>query len=362
MYVFGDITTDARVQRAANALAPDFDVTVLSHNKGKIFESSYFKNVLLEGCPSFSSLNYIATVWQAYKYIRACKPDIFYAHDYFSALLAKLLLDKKFCKRIVFDEHELIIPESGKKMRRRQTFFYRFEKAIVHCVDLVVCASEERGKLMQEHYHLLSKPLVINNISQLEISNNPNSVSILNGLQEFFTCPGVSVVYAGVVSRVRRIDELLKAVSELTPQFKLLIVGNGDLLEELRERAASYPQLVFASTGSVPYNCLGAILSRCDIGFLYYPADTLNNTFCASNKIYEYASVGLPMLSNDNPTVKAIMNEAKIGISTNNLVEGLNIISKDINYFKDNCQKFTENNQWVSEAERLRIAVKEIVY
>ena len=68
------------------------------------------------------------------------------------------------------------------------------------------------------------------------------------------------------------------------------------------------------------------------------------------------------MLSNDNPTVKAIMNEAKIGISTNNLVEGLNIISKDINYFKDNCQKFTENNQWVSEAERLRIAVKEIVY
>ena len=35
MYVYNDITTDARVQRAANALADDFELTLISTQKGK---------------------------------------------------------------------------------------------------------------------------------------------------------------------------------------------------------------------------------------------------------------------------------------------------------------------------------------
>ena len=47
MYVYGDITTDARVNRAANALADEFDVTVISTNFGKEVKDDKYKNILI---------------------------------------------------------------------------------------------------------------------------------------------------------------------------------------------------------------------------------------------------------------------------------------------------------------------------
>ena len=321
-----------------------------------------YKNILLKGCLSIPSLNYLATVWQAFKIIKKEKPEIVYAHDYFSALLVRLLLllKRKHCKKIIYDAHELIIPEKGKDAGRRLNFFYKQEKKIVNKVDLLVCASEERGMMMNHHYCLKQPPVAINNISQLFISDDPTTVNILKSMEGFLSSPGITVVYAGVVTKGRRIDRLFEAVSELAPRFKLLIVGNGPSLEELKAEAAKQTYMVSLFTGGVPYKSLGAILSKCDIGFLYYPVNTLNNIYCASNKIYEYASVGLPMLANENPTVKKYLEEVAIGIATSDFKKGLEEVSEKVDTYKTNCEQFTSNNLWEKEAEKLRIKVKEL--
>ena len=360
MYVYGDITTDARVQRAANALCSVFDVTVLSHDKGKKVEDGAYHNVLLKGWKGHPFLATLGTVFQAYKLIKQEKPEFVYAHDYYSSLLCKLLLKRKYCKKVVYDAHELIIPEEGKKMGFREKLYYNAEKSIVNKVDFVVCASEERAQMMKDHYQLSSTPLAIKNISQLVLSDDEKTKSILNDLEEFFAKPGITVVYAGVVTKSRRIGELLKAVSYMAPKFKLLVVGNGDALAELREEAAKHDNLVSAFTGGVPYRSLGSILNQCDIGFIYYPTNSLNNIYCASNKIYEYASVGLPMFSNDNPTVKKMLKESQIGISTDDFENGLKKIAEDKEIYKKNCSVFTENNKWEDEANRLRQAILNI--
>lgn len=357
MYVYNDITTDARVQRAAHALCGEFDVTVLSHDKGKVVQDVDYKNVLLKGWNGNALLLTLGTIWNAYKYIKRERPDYVYAHDYYSSLLCRLVLGHRYCKKVIYDAHELIIPEDGCKMGFRQKFYYRSEKSIVDKVDLVVCASEERGRIMQQHYHLNSKPTVINNISQLSLSNDDTTKGILQSLNTFFAKPGISVVYAGVVTKSRRIGELYDAVSSLAPDFKLLVVGGGDALQELSVRASQNPHLVSAFTGSVPYQSLGAILSRCDIGFLYYPVNSLNNTYCASNKIYEYASVGLPMIANENPTVKRILEGFQIGLTTSNFKEGILRIAAESGRYKNKCVVFTLENQWEKEASKLKEAV-----
>ena len=152
------------------------------------------------------------------------------------------------------------------------------------------------------------------------------------------------------MTRSRCIIELFDAALALADKCKLLIVGNGDALEELKIKASEHPELHTAFTGSIPYKSLGSILSRCDIGFLYYPVDTLNNRYCASNKIFEYASVGLPILANENPTVKRILEDASIGISTTNFGEGVHIIFEKGENYKNNCMVFTQNNQWKNMA------------
>ena len=105
---------------------------------------------------------------------------------------------------------------------------------------------------------------------------------------------------------------------------------------------------------------MGSILSRCDIGFVHYPVDILNNIYCASNKIYEYASVGLPILANENPTVKEILDGAHIGLATKDFTEGLRQLIDAFKAYKGNCIKFSRENPWEHEALRLLQTVKSL--
>ncbi len=356
MYVYNDITTDARVQRAAEALCHDFQLTLVSTQKGKQVENVNYKNILVGG-KYRGALGIFDTIKSAYSIIRREKPDLVYCHDYYSAILAFILLISHYSGKIVYDAHELMIPEEGHKDKRLR-FFYWFEKHIVKKVDLLICASEKRGEIMKEHYELASMPFVVPNISQLQVNDNDAEVQeILISLKDFFSDSKPTVVYAGVVASSRRIEGLLDAALSLADKCKLLIIGNGDALDNLKEKASKHPELKCAFTGSIPYKCLGSILSRCNIGFLYYPIDSLNNRYCASNKIYEYASVELPMLANDNPTIKEEFVNNHIGISTSFYKQGLEQLLDSPEEYKRSCQLFTEKNSWNKKVFHLEKAI-----
>lgn len=360
MFVYNDITTDARVQRAADTLCKDWDLILLSTDVGKKVDNITYKNVLLRGCKCHHVLNLIACIYQAYKYIKKEKPEVVYAHDYYSTLLIFLLTSKRYCGKIIYDAHELLIPEKDRKMSRREAFFYKFEKKIISKVDSVICASTERGRIMQEHYQLKCTPLIIKNISQLSISSDKETVELIQSLTNFFAQSGPTVVYAGVVTNERSIDKLVDALLSLTPNYKLLIIGDGDALNSLKERASKNPMLISAFTGRIPYKSLGAVLNKCDIGYLFYPTDILNNIYCASNKVYEYASVGLPIISNVNPTIKKLFNESNIGIVTDSIEDGIVKMSSSLDLYKKSCQIFTSENPWSRDASKLRDFVKTI--
>jgi len=297
-------------------------------------------------------LGYYQSVKEALKVIKRVKPDIFYAHDYYSALVARLLLRRKHCKKIVYDAHELIIPEEGQS-DARMMFFYRMEKAVVHKVDLLVCASEERAELMKEHYHLNKFPFVVENISYLPLGYDLSKLDASNQLDDFFADKTPTLVYAGVVTKSRKIGSLFDMAAKLAPALKLLVVGDGDALNEMKEKAAGQSKLKCCFTGAVPYEALGEILRRCDVGYLYYPINTLNNINCASNKIYEYASVGLPIVANNNPTVKRILEQGGIGVASNDFEDALKQTLLSLDDYKKACARFVEENSWEKTAQRL---------
>lgn len=362
MFVYGDITTDARVQRSAKALCDDFEVIVISEDfKKPLPNNSEYRNVLV-GKSNGSRLNYFRCVIDAIKIIKDEKPDIVYGHDYYSAAIIRFFLPHKYCKKTVYDAHELYIPERGRTMTLRSLLFYRIEKSIVNRVDVLFCANEKRGSIMAEHYGLERVPKAIHNISQLCLNDDDKTKDILSSLESFWRLPGKTVVYAGAMIGSRHLDILVKAVASLAPDYKLLMLGKGDSYDSLKELAASFSNMKSLFVGAVPYSSLGAILSRCDIGYLYYPVDTLNNIYCASNKIYEYASVCLPILANQNPTILEIIEEGGIGIATDDLQMGLFNISKSLELFKKNCELFNRRNPWAKDEELLRNTIKAISY
>lgn len=354
MYVYGDIITDGRVNRAANALSDDYEVTVISTNYGKPVDDDKFRNVLI-GNLKGGVAGLLKNINSAFRLISRAKPSIVYCHDYYSAILAWLLLHLRRKIKVVYDAHELIISEKGYK-DRRQNFFYWFEKHVVRKVDLLICAKEERGNLMMSHYHLAQMPLVIKNISKLEIDDFSAS-GLLNELSDFFAIEKKTIVYAGVLSSGRGVDTLIDAVYQNRTTCKLLVIGGGPKREDLQKKAAMMEGLDYSFTGKIPYKFLGSLLSRCDVGYVHYPNDTLNNIYCASNKVYEYASVALPIVANTNPTIKCELSNNGIGISSENLSDALKTVLGDLPLYRDNCKRYSVCNPWENEAVKLLRAV-----
>lgn len=357
MYVYGDIMTDARVQRCAIALSKIYSVTVISASSSKVVQSVPYKNIIV-GNKWQGLYSYLKSLFQTIQIVRTEKPDILYGQDYYSALLLKFFIGNSNIHKIVYDAHELIIPEKGKVLGLRMLLFYLIEKSIIKKVNIVIAASKERATLMKEHYHLDTVPHYIQNISQLRIDFNSIPANLISPLRDFFSKPGNTIVYAGVVTKSRKLKDLVKTVSNLAPRNKLLIIGNGDALDDIKSIAAENDAMVYLFTGTVPYMALGAILSHCDIGIIYYPTDTLNNINCASNKLYEYASVCLPILSNNNPTIKNYLDKFQIGIANDDFNLGLQQMDNKLKIFKKNMATFNLLNTWKSEEEKLIELIK----
>lgn len=359
MFVYGDITSDARVQRSAEALSSLYDVTVISTQFGKSLPNFKFNNKLVGN--GFSTCSYIRCLYEAIRYAKSIKPYIIYGHDFYSAPFLGYFLRKNSRKfKVVYDAHELIIPEPEYPLKGKAKIINLLEGYAINNADLVLCAKKERGEVMVDHYGLSVEPAEIKNISQLSVNPDSLNAETKFALDAFFKKPGLTVVYAGAVMKERRIGEIARAVVNHPDKYKLLIVGEGDHLEEIKKITSQNRQLESFFTGKLPYATLGYILSKCDIGFIYYPNTTINNRLCASNKLYEYASIDLPILANNNPTVQKDVEKYDIGVVTDDFEQGLELLSKRIAECKANCKVFTAQNQWADEADKLRNVINQL--
>lgn len=356
MFVYNDLNTDARVQRAAEALSEIVDLEVLS--VGNEYSSKKYRTANIKSLANSNVAKYFDIFRKIVKWMKGKKYDVLYAHDFSSALPALYIKAFKKCDKIIYDAHELYIPERGTTFSLRDRFFYWFERKLIKKADLIICAQEKRGEVMVNHYRLQSKPITIKNISKLPQAVGKFDMELQRNCDDFFKKKGITIVYAGGLVPDRKLDELISNVSELGEGYKLLFVGGGSDQERLKSIAQKYPFLTCCFLGSVPYIQLSKILERCDVGYLFYPVDILNNIYCASNKIYEYASINLPMVANPNPTVQEVFIKWEIGICGDRIKDSIRAVVAEIDKYKSNCTVFDRENSWESEATLLRQVIQ----
>lgn len=361
MIVYNQLKTDARVLRAADALKKEFDITLIGLGDGT-FSKDGVRVVEFSLTKKIGMLKYTEFCQKVIKYLKRIEYEILYAHDFYSAIFVDLANRKN--KRMVYDAHELFIPQNGVKMSLRDKFYYQLEKKAIKKADKLICALSERGEVMKGHFNLKACPHVVRNISVLQVYDDENSRMLTQQCREFFKKAGSTLVYAGALTRGRRLEKLFELVRWSKNNIKVLIIGSGEATDELKTIAEKEIPKRYFFTGNIPYAYMGVLLEKCDIGFLNYPATNLNNTYCASNKIYEYASVGLPMIAGYNPTLKKILEENQIGMvedqDADNLGECLDWVIAHLEDMKKNCADFIICNTWEKEAESLKHYLKDL--
>lgn len=363
--LYGTLDFDGRAQRMIKILHELGHVTVvevLEHNVCQTNGSVEVYRVQVFLKHRIDKIRkHIAFWWTVFKTARRVRPSVVVLENFFTTLPG--WVSARWCKsKLVYDAYELIIPEHTRTMSLRDNLWYLLERWVVRRADLIIAANEERANLMAEHYKLKQMPTVLHNI--------PLSSHTESGIKyqdQRRTTDEIFILYQGYISLSRGIDRFIRALDYLGPQYRLVIIGGGPDLERLRIIGEPFEhEGRFIILDHIPHRQLLEVTALADIGIVTYPYQGLNNIYCASNKLFEYAIAGLPVVATDQPPLKRLVKNYCIGMligehdNPEQVADRIRELAQNKNTYKQNLNRFLADHRWDDEAERAREAIVSI--
>lgn len=226
----------------------------------------------------------------------------------------------------------------------------------------IVVVSDEVKK------HLISWGVEAEKIRVIPNGVNLERFAVVTGRDEIrakYGLKGAVVGFVGSIASYHGVEilmEEMKKVVEAEPKAKALIVGGGPLLDEMVKKAhKSGLKDVIIFTGEVPPEDVPSYISAMDIGVLPRSA-----AYCSPIKVFEYGSLGLPVISIDVGPVRAIIRNKVEGLlirENDSLAEAIITLIKNPQEAKrmgENLKKRIENNfTWSHAAKKLLRFIEE---
>lgn len=276
------------------------------------------------------------------------KKDILLSND-LDSLPANFLASKIQNKKLVFDSHELFseVPELVSKPRVKG--FWRFLENYFYPKlknTYTVCDS------IATHYKK------IYNTNFLVIKNTPLE-SGLNTLETTFHLKKGKekiILYQGAVNVGRGLDLIIDSMAFL-PDFKFVIIGTGDVIDELKEYVEHNKlteRVVFL--GRINPKELKSITPQADVGVSVEEDLGLNYRYALPNKLFDYIQAEVPVLVSNLPEMKNIVTNYNVGeIIEERSPEKVALLIKKIlsTKYTSNLQKAKKELIWKYEEEKL---------
>lgn len=219
----------------------------------------------------------------------------------------------------------------------------RWIKKIVPYAKEIVVPEKNRAAIFQVWFDLKKLPLVLPNKPYFEdeaiLSKESDYQEYIRIIRKEREKGKIVILYQGHLSKDRDMTPLIEGIKNEDADFCLIMMGkqHHGMLEKYK---AIYPSLIYLSPIPAPYHLL--VTKEADIGLLLYSPVSLNNIYCAPNKIWEYTKYGLAMLGNEIIGLDFI-EENNIGKLIN--IEDPNAIKTALETLRRN-HKVYENNSF----------------
>jgi glycosyltransferase involved in cell wall biosynthesis len=237
--------------------------------------------------------------------IIATKPQVIHANDY-NALVPAYAAAKKLGCVLVYDSHEICVENDFAKRLPKPFIAHmrRKEKKMCRSLDQMVCVSHAAAEYFEKAYHI-PKPMVVTNcVLEREIASATDSHE------------GFEVLNHGQFYEGRGYDLMVEAAPLLKdlPDVRLAMRGFGRIEEQLHRRAEElqadnvvfYPKVLVEEL--IPY------ASKSHVGVAITIPICLNFALSVSNKLFEYAAAGLPVILSDIPEHRYLNEKYQFGI------------------------------------------------
>lgn len=154
----------------------------------------------------------------------------------------------------------------------------------------------------------------------------------------------------------------MKYIPASQNKYFLCIVGTGDVIERLKERAKEndlHKKVLFIPPQS--YDKMMQYTMNCDVGVSLDKNNNVNYQFSLPNKIFDYSKAEIPFISTNLVEIKKIVEEFQTGVlikslSSKDILEGLDraIELKKSPFFSKKVLKMNTTLNWEKEVEILK--------
>lgn len=395
MVLFKDIDYDARVQREAIALAEDgFRVSICCINefdtpgpflheeikvhkftistkqaKKSVSSNRTQKTSILTKVVRSPVLKLAKDQYAAHEFYNKIKRqlsslsfDAIHSHDLNTLLIGKKLSDYFECK-LVYDSHELFNEMTGRNQLDRR-FGYFMEGNLLKHVDRLISVNPFLLEKFENRYGP-HPSIYLQNIPLVREEANHKNNHYFHHLYGFSTDKTV-LLYQGGFSRHRGIELCVKAMKHLSDQYRLVLLGDGDIKGELEDlvKTEGLDSQVFFHHKVSPDEIL-SLTKEADIGLVMYENVSENNYFSTPNKIFEYMLMGLPVVSSNHPGKAYILDEYDFGLAVeetvDDIVRAVKTIDQRYDYYVQKCQDASKELNWPTESKKLTRLYQELL-
>lgn len=288
------------------------------------------------------------------------KPDIIHAND-LNALIPAYLASRKLSCKLVYDSHEINVENYTADGRSSiANLMKAVEQYLVKRVDLMICVSHAAADYFADIYKI-KKPMVVTNCSLRK--------ETLTQMPEKH--PGFEVINHGQFYPGRGYEEMIEA-AELVKQFsdiQICVRGFGRLEESMRTRVKEKKNDNFIFYPPVNVEQLIPEAAHSHVGVAITKPICLNFKLSISNKLFEYAAAGLPVIMSDIPEHRYLNDKYQFGIvipenTPEAFAEAVIKLYTGKEFYEkcaENAKKLSEEVNWENEFAKLLEIEKEML-
>ncbi len=268
------------------------------------------------------------------KAVEQFQPDMIYERGFY-LMISGVKIAKKFNIKHIVEINAPYIEEKinleGKTLLKNKA--YQNEKVMVEQADQIVVVSSALKYYFEKKYPNIKEKLIVtpNAVNPKKVDESLSSSNTDKLKQELFSyhsrLEGRKMLVIGFVGSIfpyHGVDNLLYAFQSLTKKIKdqeliLLIVGDGEILNELKELAVKlkiHHNVVF--TGNISSSEIYKYIEVMDITVM-----AKSNWYGSPVKIFEYGIMEKAIIAPNNVPVKDVMVEGEDGLLIEDNIDSL---------------------------------------
>ena len=356
--VINDLTTDQRVARTCSVLIEcHYEVTLIGRiqKKSKPLTDRSYKCKRMKLFFEKGILFYIFFNIRLFFVLLFTKADLLYAND-LDTLLPNFLVSKLKGSKLIYDSHEIFceVPELVNH-RIKKRIWESLEKWIVPKIKNAITVNESIANYFTNKYNV---PFIfVRNIPDYGEEIILKSRKVL-GLPEH---KHLIILQGAGINVQRGAEELLESFKYLNDDYALLIIGAGDVINDLKLNANKFQlkdKIIFID--KLPALELRQYTINSDLGVTIDKDSNLNYHFSLPNKVFDYIHAGLPILASKLPEIESIIHKYNIGVFINehhpkHIAEQIEKLmnSSDYKILKQNTILAASENNWQNEKQKL---------